>query len=302
MKNKYYLVLIALLLPLIAWAASEQTTPYDKVTQGKSTVSNKDYVFNIGAGSANPRIRGNSSTNKMQFAHDGVTFFDLGAVTSTVGVSSGGTGQTSYTDGQLLIGNSTGNTLAKSTLTAGAGVTITNGAGSITIAASGGGTFISSTLNPGTRVTGSAPTTLGEYRSYLRNASGRTFTETNGAPAIAPSASNGIALYTGNAWGSNDTANSPTTYDIFVGTNKIVTPLFYSSTGKTGFISVDMFPFSSYDVGYAHHYDKTTGIFRITRPTILGAGASSGHIGGIQENGDSYGGSVLYFDLFIQNE
>ena len=56
----------------------------------------------------------------------------------TLAVANGGTGQNSYTDGQLLIGNSTGNTLSKATLTAGSGVTITNGAGSITIAASGG--------------------------------------------------------------------------------------------------------------------------------------------------------------------
>jgi hypothetical protein len=54
-----------------------------------------------------------------------------------VPVSAGGTGQTSYTDGQLLIGNSTGNTLTKSTLTAGSGITITNGSGAITIASSG---------------------------------------------------------------------------------------------------------------------------------------------------------------------
>jgi hypothetical protein len=60
-------------------------------------------------------------------------------VTGTLAVANGGTGQTSYTDGQLLIGNSTGNTLAKATLTAGSGISITNGAGSITIAASGGG-------------------------------------------------------------------------------------------------------------------------------------------------------------------
>jgi len=59
-------------------------------------------------------------------------------VTGTLPVANGGTGQTTYTDGQILIGNSTGNTLAKSTLTAGSNVTITNGAGTITIAASGG--------------------------------------------------------------------------------------------------------------------------------------------------------------------
>jgi hypothetical protein len=59
-------------------------------------------------------------------------------VTGTVAVGNGGTGQTTYTDGQLLIGNSTGNTLAKSTLTAGTGITVTNGSGTITIAATGG--------------------------------------------------------------------------------------------------------------------------------------------------------------------
>lgn len=57
---------------------------------------------------------------------------------STIAVDKGGTGQTSYTDGQLLIGNTVGNTLSKATLTAGDNVTITNGNGSITIAAAAG--------------------------------------------------------------------------------------------------------------------------------------------------------------------
>jgi hypothetical protein len=56
-------------------------------------------------------------------------------------VDSGGTGQSTFTNGQLLIGNTTGNTLAKATLTAGANITITDGAGSITIAVSGLGTM-----------------------------------------------------------------------------------------------------------------------------------------------------------------
>ena len=52
---------------------------------------------------------------------------------TAIGVLYGGTGQTTYTDGQLLIGNSTGNTLTKATLTAGSGVAVTNGSGSITV-------------------------------------------------------------------------------------------------------------------------------------------------------------------------
>jgi len=55
-------------------------------------------------------------------------------VTGTLPVANGGTNQTSYTNGQLLIGNTTGNTLSKATLTAGTGISVTNGSGSITIA------------------------------------------------------------------------------------------------------------------------------------------------------------------------
>jgi hypothetical protein len=54
--------------------------------------------------------------------------------TGTLPVASGGTGQTSYTNGQLLIGNTTGNTLTKATLTGTANqVNVTNGSGSITL-------------------------------------------------------------------------------------------------------------------------------------------------------------------------
>ena len=56
------------------------------------------------------------------------------AVEGTLPVVRGGSGQTSYSDGQLLIGNSSGNTLAKATLTGGSGVTVTNGNGSISVA------------------------------------------------------------------------------------------------------------------------------------------------------------------------
>ena len=50
-----------------------------------------------------------------------------------IDVLSGGTGNTTYTDGELLIGNSSGNTLSKGTLIAGTGISITNGNGSIEI-------------------------------------------------------------------------------------------------------------------------------------------------------------------------
>lgn len=54
-----------------------------------------------------------------------------------VAVDQGGTGNSSYTNGQLLIGNTTGNTLTKATLTAGTNISITNGNGSIIINSAG---------------------------------------------------------------------------------------------------------------------------------------------------------------------
>ena len=54
--------------------------------------------------------------------------------------ANGGTGQTTYTDGQLLIGNTLTGSLSKATISAGANVTITNGNGTITIAAASPGT------------------------------------------------------------------------------------------------------------------------------------------------------------------
>jgi hypothetical protein len=54
---------------------------------------------------------------------------------TTIGTAYGGTGQTSYADGELLIGNTATGSLAKATLTAGTNVTITNGNGTISIAA-----------------------------------------------------------------------------------------------------------------------------------------------------------------------
>ena len=71
---------------------------------------------------------------------------------STIAVDKGGTGQTSYTNGQLLIGNTTGNTLSKATLTAGSNITITNGAGSIEIAGTAG-TVTSVDVSGGTGLT-----------------------------------------------------------------------------------------------------------------------------------------------------
>ena len=71
-----------------------------------------------------------------RFLYNLFTFTGSGTGAGTA-VNQGGTGQTSYTDGQLLIGNSVGNTLNKNTLTPGTGIGVTNGHGTIAIANTG---------------------------------------------------------------------------------------------------------------------------------------------------------------------
>jgi len=63
----------------------------------------------------------------------------VGADLGIIQIPNGGTGLSSYPlDGQLLIGNTAGQKYNLNTLTAGLGIAITNGAGTITIAGTGG--------------------------------------------------------------------------------------------------------------------------------------------------------------------
>ena len=98
---------------------------------------------------SSPTIGQTYTDNGLTYTWDGVSWDTTNSVnlstgvTGTLPVGNGGTGQTSYTNGQLLIGNTTGNTLTKATLTAGSGISITNGSGSISIAATNFGTVTS---------------------------------------------------------------------------------------------------------------------------------------------------------------
>jgi hypothetical protein len=90
-----------------------------------------------GSASQVPVITTNASGQVSSVTNTAIAIAGSQITSGTVAVANGGTGQTTYVNGELLIGNTTGNTLTKSTLTAGSGVTITNGTGSITISATG---------------------------------------------------------------------------------------------------------------------------------------------------------------------
>jgi alpha-tubulin suppressor-like RCC1 family protein len=72
----------------------------------------------------NKTVSGANNTLTVRMAND---------VSGTLPTTNGGAGQTTYTDGQLLIGNTAGS-LTKTTLTAGTNIAITNSGGSISIA------------------------------------------------------------------------------------------------------------------------------------------------------------------------
>lgn len=101
------------------------TTGVDGVTRKNAPLTNAEIDANF--------INLNNTTGTTYITTLGTVATGTWSAT-TIAVDKGGTGQTSYTNGQLLIGNSTGNTLTKATLTAGTGISITNGTGSITIA------------------------------------------------------------------------------------------------------------------------------------------------------------------------
>lgn len=114
------------------------STSFNNISPVTST---GDLIIGNGANS-NTRLAKGTQYQTLQAtattaAYDAVHLDQAAATTGILPKGSGGTGQSSYTDGQLLIGNTSGNTLSKATLTQGTGITITNGNGTITIATSG---------------------------------------------------------------------------------------------------------------------------------------------------------------------
>ena len=175
-------------------------------------------------------------------------------VTGTLAVANGGSGQTTYTDGQLLIGNSTGNTLTKATITAGSGITVTNGSGSITIAATGSsGTVTSVDVSGGTTglttsggpITGSGTITLAGTLGVANGGTGATtltgIVKGSGTSALS-------AATAGTDYVAPGTATTFTAKQSFTGSSSalaasftnVVEPATVSATAATGTINYDV--------------------------------------------------------------
>ena len=161
-------------------------------------------------------------------------------VTGTVGVDHGGTGQTGFTDGQLLIGNSTGFTLAKSTLTAGTGISITNGSGAITIAATNSGTVTSVTGTSPVVSSGGATPAISLASSY-GDTQNPYASKTANYVLAAPNGSAGVPTFRAIVASDIPTLNQNTTGTAATATNLaggIASQIPYqTAAGTTSFIS-----------------------------------------------------------------
>ena len=160
----------------------------------------------------------------------------------------------------MLIGNTSGNTLTKTTLTAGSGIVITNGAGSISIASSGGGgsvtsvnatTAISGLSFSGGPITGAGTLTLSGTLGVAGGGTGAA-TLTSGAvligagtsavTSVSPGTASNVLTSNGSAWVSQAGGSGTVTSVSVVSTNGFagtvttanVTPAITISTTITG--------------------------------------------------------------------
>lgn len=165
---------------------------------------------------------------------------------------------------------------------------------------------ISNYLASGTRVTGTPPTQLGQYRSYLRIANTPTFTETNGAPAISPTVNDGVVIYTGAGYTTGDAANQPTRFEIFIGKNKQFQVTYYRNAGRTGLVDatggfyVANLAGNVRDTGWSQQYDPTTGILNLVRPLTYLTSVEDAH--GVEGEDGTFttgAGIPVYFDVKI---
>lgn len=233
-----------------------------------------------------------------------------GAVTlaGTLNVANGGTGQTSYTNGQLLIGNSTGSTLTKATLTAGTGISVTNGSGSITIAQSVFGLNAQVFASVGSGLTFTIPTGVTKLKVTVIGGGG-----SGGSGASSGGGAGGAAIkwidVTGgtlsvNVGAGGSSGNSGNTSTVSSGTQSITT---ISATGG----AVGGSPGSGQGgLGSNGSLNIRGGAGSLPDPptsggtggsSILGGGSPQGVVGGDYGGGGGAGGAYYIFCTLTNN-
>ena len=205
-------------------------------------------------------------------------------ITGTLGVANGGTGQTSFTNGQLLIGNSTGNTLTPATLTAGSGVTITNGSGAITVAFTGPGAGSVTSVDVSGGTTG-LTTSGGPITSSGTVTLAGTLAAANGGTGLTAAGTVGNVLTSnGTTWqstapatGGTVTSASVVTANGFAGTvaTATTTPAITLTTSITGVLKGNATAISAAVAGT--DYVTPTGTETLTNKTVEAGTFTNGY-------------------------
>ena len=132
------------MLETLAQATDSQPDALSLTATLDSKVNALSYAFEVtppDLGGTVTSVNASGGTTGLTFTGGPITTAGTFTLGGTLATANGGTGQTTYTDGQLLIGSTTANTLVKAVLTPGANISITNAAGAITIAVTGLGTM-----------------------------------------------------------------------------------------------------------------------------------------------------------------
>lgn len=221
----------------------------------------------------------------MTFSGGPITTSGTITMAGTLGIGYGGTGlATTPTNGKLLIGNGSGYTLAN--LTAGSNVTITNGAGSITIDSyDSGGTVTSVNVSGGTTgltfsggpITSSGTMTMagtlgtangGTGATSLTGAGIVTLTDTqtvSGQKAFTSTSNTFVGTsYTTN--GSNSTYTESSGYGVLWGSSGLVLATGGTTPG-TGRVAVDgltLRPFSDNTISCGVAIQRWTVVYAVT--------------------------------------
>jgi hypothetical protein len=150
------------------------------------------------------------------------------AVSGTLGVINGGTGQSNvFTNGDLLIGNTTGGTLNRAKITGTGIITVTNGAGTINIGATGAGS--GDVVGPSSANTNA----LAKFSSTTGKLIGEASWAENGGDLYGPAGATNMQY--GFVWIPSD-AGAPTAAPGQTGTLADRVPLYWDATNKRMYV------------------------------------------------------------------
>lgn len=145
-----------------------------------------------------------------------------------------------------------------------------------------------------TRVTAS-PAAFGEFRTLIKDNSAFTLSDDAPTQTIADIRNNGFRIFSVNGTGPGNSGD-PNEWSFYIGPNKVVSPEFYSGTGRTGKISTDFWIGGTQEDGLVWHYDKTTGVFTIRLGLMGNTGQRKVGVS-FTDTGQSTDATDCYFDV-----